>query len=147
MKFKKVNYKEYLKYASKDEIEKINEIDSNIFLSSENINKIKAIKDKVNIIVFSEPYCPDCAISTTIINKLSQENPNINICYYSREGNEKMLSMYTGETKIPSIICGEKCYIEFPQKIKPINEDDIYKFRLGKYNKYVIDELIDLLIE
>ena len=145
MEFKNISYEEYLKYATDDEIKRINRIESNLFLSLENINQIKKIKKPISIIVFSEPYCPDCTIGTTIINKIAKENPNISIRYYSREGNEELLMKYTKKTKIPSIISNQKCYIEFPQKIEPINQIKIDQYRQGNYNAEVIKELIDIL--
>ncbi|TDT71827.1 thioredoxin-like protein [Hypnocyclicus thermotrophus] len=160
------NYNEYLRSSLIEYRKKQEKIFSKISLKKENIKKIKNIKTKVNIVVFAEIYCPDSRAVIPFLEKTRQENENIDLYIFPREGNEHYLSKITNETKIPSIFIEdieqeELCLIyeeilpDLKFKIKEhilrdekdIAQEIIYNYRIGKYNDQLEEYLVNKIIE
>lgn len=121
------------------------------------MKRIKNIKEKVNLLVFAEAYCKDCAVVLSFLVRMSKINKNINIMILPRKENEDILKAYNHKQRIPTIInLDNKCkgiFSEFPKVVqeKIINNEDeksiiVSEFRNGKYNKFVEDEILKILI-
>ncbi|EGT3617441.1 hypothetical protein FHH43_14640, partial [Clostridium perfringens] len=115
-----LTYEEYLKTATDEEREMIEEFFNRVVVSKEKIKEINSIKNKVDIAVFSITRCKDAASAIPFLIKLSEKNKNINIKFWDREGNEELLEALTGVKRVPSILKiknGQvvKSYIEFPE--------------------------------
>lgn len=110
---------------------------------------IDIIKDKkANLTVFAQIYCPDCQAIVAILENLSKNCGGLDIKYIPRTGNEELLKSFSKEARIPTIIKDSKVLIsEFPDYVKSLmqymdKEEVKVNFRLGKYNKEIIDELV-----
>lgn len=152
-----LTYEMYLEKATDDEKKIINDIYINSQLSKEIIEKIKAIKKTVNLLVFAEPYCKDCAVALSFLEKMNKLNNNINISILSRKENESILSKYNKNQRIPTIVNLENkdnnVFSEFPKVIQEKIKNDeknrssiISDFRSGKYNKFVEEEILKIML-
>lgn len=157
---KAINVYKYLESYSEEQKNnhelKINQT----LLSQETVEKLKLLKEKVSIVVFSESYCPDCFVVVPILMKIAEQNNKINLYFMPRNGNENLLTEYTGKSRIPTIMVfsyeeelkGE--YIEFPIILKKdmigrISEEIdelIEKYRMCKYNDLVEKEIVTIVI-
>ncbi|MDP4089572.1 MAG: thioredoxin family protein [Bacillota bacterium] len=141
---------------SRELVEKINEIN----LSREIQARLKSIKEKVNIVVFSEGYCPDCKVVVPYLVRMAELNENIHIKYFLRKGNEELLQNLSGETRIPTVVTFDYnmnpkgIFVEVPAELKAEMSgkglEDIKKlisqYREGKYNDLVEKSLLDIII-
>ncbi len=137
------NYKEYLEFDNGEYKEKQEKVIDKIKFTKENEEKIKKIGNK-NLEILAQPYCPDCRVLVAILENMVIMNKNIAIKYMEREENS--------DYRIPTIFLDKEIiFVEFPKKIKEILEksldkdETIYLYRTGKYNKEVIEELIEIL--
>lgn len=126
-------------------------------------NKIKAIKEKYNILVLGEIWCPDCMINIPALEKINRINDNIDFRIIPREGNEDKFKEYEveGKVKIPTIIIMDSEYkklgsiVERPQVLKDIynrgDQVEIIKsskvYREGGYILSMIEEIVNILID
>lgn len=152
-----LNYDMYLENATDDEKKIIKDIYENSQLSIEMIEKIKGIKEKINLLVFAEPYCKDCAVVLSFLEKMSKLNKYISIKILPRKTNENILSKYNESERIPTIVNlsneDKGVFSEFPkivqEKIKNDQENKSFivsEFRNGKYNKFVEEEILKIII-
>ncbi|MFL0267164.1 thioredoxin family protein [Candidatus Clostridium radicumherbarum] len=156
---KGMDFKGYLNKNSKEESERlVNNLDK-IELSKEVYDAAKEIKENVNVVVFSEGYCPDCIATLPFIKRLSEVNDKIKVFYYGLKGNEKLLEEYTGTSRIPTIMSFTEnmepkgAYIEVPaelsEKMARLSNDKqkelVTEYRQGKYNDLIEKELIGIL--
>jgi hypothetical protein len=121
---------------------------------------LKILNSTVNVAVFSEGYCPDCIVTLPFIKRMAEENKNINLYCFPKNGYEFFLEECTGDTRIPTIITFDSemnpkgAYIEFPKKIldkmAPLKIEEkknlINDYRQGKYNYMIEEELLDILL-
>lgn len=152
-----LTYEEYLKTATDEEREMIEEFFNRVVVSEEKINEINSIKNKVDIAVFSITRCKDAASAIPFLIKLSENNKNINIKFWDREGNEELLEELTGARRVPSILKIEngqvvKSYIEFPKAVdEKINhnpeekENFVNDLRSSKYDKEIEEEIFSII--
>ena len=152
-----LTYEEYLKTATDEEREMIEEFFNRAVVSEEKINEINSIENKVDIAVFSITRCKDAASAIPFLIKLSENNKNINIKFWDREGNEKILEELTGAGRVPSILKIEngqvvKSYIEFPKVLdEKINnnleekENFVNDLRSNKYDKEIEKEIFNII--
>lgn len=152
-----LTYEEYLKTATDEEREMIEEFFNRVVVSKEKIKEINSIKNKVDIAVFSITRCKDAASAIPFLIKLSEKNKNINIKFWDREGNEELLEALTGAKRVPSILKiknGQvvKSYIEFPEivdeKIKnSLDNKEIFvnELRSNKYDKEIENEILNII--
>lgn len=151
-----LTYEKYLEEATYEEKKIIDSIYNQSELSKEAIEKVKGIKNYINILAFAEPYCKDCAVVLSCLMKMQDLNNNINIKILPRKDNEDILEKYNYKKRIPTIINldnkEKEVFSEFPkvivEKIEN-NEGDkafiISQFRSGKYNNFVEKALIEIL--
>lgn len=153
-----MNYEEYLLSANEEETTFINELNKQGVILNEGIEKIKAIKEPLNILVITSTRCKDSATIIPFLMKLAEFNKNINIKFLLKNNNEDMLEKMSGETRIPTIMLlndkGEvqRKIIEFPLGVKKIllenskekTQEIIDDMRSGKYNKLIQEDIISL---
>lgn len=149
------SFKEYMKNKTDEHIEIFNKTE----VSNEAKNKIKSLKEKRIVLAFSEGYCKDCTISIPFIEKLVQENENIELTIYPREGNEAFLDEALGESRIPTVLVFDGnmeplgAYVEFPEELKEKVEKSsleekrliISDYRKGVYNDLIEKDLLKIL--
>lgn len=152
-----LTYEEYLRTATDEEREMIEEFFNRVVVCKEKIKEIDSIKDKVDIAVFSITRCKDAASAIPFLIKLSENNKNINIKFWDREGNEELLEELSGARRVPSILKIEngqivKSYIEFPRVVdKKINhnpeekENLVNDLRSNKYDKEIEEEIFNII--
>lgn len=152
-----LSYEEYIKNATIEDREFIDTVDKKNNVSRDIAEKIKSIKKSVDLLVFAEAYCKDCAVVLSFLSKMEKLNENINIKILPRKGNENILKEYNKDQRIPTIINltdnKKSIFSEFPSIVKKeilnnISEKNkiISEFRSGKYNDYVQNELSQILI-
>ncbi|MDO4534524.1 MAG: thioredoxin family protein [Clostridium perfringens] len=151
-----LTYEMYLEKATEDEKKVIDSIYNQSKLSKETIDKVKNIKKNINILVFAEPYCKDCAVVLCCLMKMKDLNNNMNIKILPRKNNEDILEKYNNEKRIPTIINldnkEKEIFSEFPkviqEKIKDSEDEKsviISEFRSGKYDNFVEKDLMEIL--
>ncbi|KRQ87966.1 hypothetical protein ABG79_00131 [Caloramator mitchellensis] len=158
MDFKKgVKIDEYLNQATEEQKQILTYHQEKIILSSEAVDYIKSVNKPINLVVFSENYCPDCVVTLPFITKICELNSNLDYYIFKREGNENLLNEMVGEARIPTILFlnGDfnplSFYIEFPERLKSkfigLNEDEkkniINDFRNGRYYSIIEKEIIE----
>lgn len=155
---KGLDYKEFLKDATLEEINMIKTQEEVSKLCDNRLEDIKNLNEKANILVFSETRCGDSATAMPILLALRNLNKNINIKFFNTEKYKEVLEKNFGESRIPTIvkiddkgnILGE--YIEFPKCIKNRLENEerevvVKDFRSGKYSSEIQEELVDLILK
>lgn len=153
-------YKTYLNGSTPEHKEIQNSIYGKIELSEESIEKIRAIKKKIKLILFAEVYCPDCRVFVPFIEKIRRENKNIEIEIKKRSGMEKEAEKEYGVTRIPTLLRPTasgyiKIYEEFPEivmeKLKKNGAGNtiqlIQEYRIGRYNKDIEKQIVERIIE
>lgn len=156
---KGLDFKGYLNKNSAEEREKlVNNLDK-IRLSKEALEEVKEIKATVNVVVFSEGYCPDCVATLPFVERLKEANDNIKVFYYGMKGNEELLLEYTGTSRIPTVMTFTEsmepkgAYVEVPaelsEKIARLSQDKkkelVTEYRQGKYNELIEKDLLKIL--
>lgn len=142
--------------------QKAQEYRNNMKISQDTIDKVKSIDKEINILGFSELWCPDCQINLTVMDYITRLNPNINLRLQTREGNEEIIKAHSddGRVKIPTFIyldsdfnkIGE--FIELPSNVKAVEalNDQVEKiktkkeYRKGKYMEQTILDFLDSII-
>lgn len=142
--------------------EKAEEYRNNMEISQNTIDKVKSIDKEINILGFSELWCPDCQINLTVMDYITTLNPNITLRLQSREGNEEVIKAHSddGRVKIPTFIyldsnfnkIGE--FIELPSNVKAIEalDNQVEKiktkkeYRKGKYMEQTVLDFLNSLI-
>ena len=60
--------------ASKEELEKLDELYKNIVISDEFVNKIKSVNKKVSVLASVETWCPFARVFLTTLRKVNEIN-------------------------------------------------------------------------
>ncbi|WP_338944905.1 thioredoxin family protein [Fusobacterium canifelinum] len=68
------SYEKYLRIASKDELEKLDELYKNIVISDEFVNKIKSTNKKISVLASVETWCPFARVFLTTMRKINEIN-------------------------------------------------------------------------
>lgn len=151
---KGVSFSEYMKDKEGDIVSAYN----NTHLSSNIKKEIKDLREKRIAMVFSEGYCPDCTVVVPFVKRLQEENSNIELYFFKRQGNEEFLECAVGEARIPTILVFDEsfepkgAYIELPEKLKEKiqnaniqnKKEYIKEYRNGKYNDFLEEELVEI---
>lgn len=157
---KAFTFEEYLKNSSEEKRKLQMEAYEKIHLSKEGSIEVEGIKETINIIVFSESYCPDCVVTLPFVKRIEEKNSNVKMYMMPLKGNEELLMEYIGEKRIPTVMVFNKdmepmgVYIEMPEKIKLkmglLSEEDkkemIKEYRMGKYNNLIEEQLLDIIM-
>lgn len=144
------NYEEYLKFGSDSDKEKQVQMLKEINISSKYTDIIKSISSEKNLLIFAEPFCPDCRILVAIVERIRALNPNgINIEYLSREENFGKLNMLSSDNRIPCVfrvdgIKIKKILEEYPSELE-VTDEVKKEYREGKYTDLIIKVLLNAL--
>lgn len=152
---KALSYEQYMESSTKEHVD----IYDKTFVSDRNILKLKELGRNINVIAFSEGYCPDCNVSLPMLKRFQEINSNISIYIFKRVGNEKFLEENLGEARIPTFMFFDKdmkalgVYVEFPQDLKEriihakMDEKKqlVEAYRQGKYNLLIEEEFLEII--
>jgi len=85
---------------------KVQSILESIELDEEVKDKLDALKKNHYVICLGENWCPDCTINETIMHKVGEYQPLIQIKHLPREGYESLVSSFDpdGKARIPLIL-------------------------------------------
>ncbi|WP_299160054.1 thioredoxin family protein [uncultured Tenacibaculum sp.] len=85
-------------------------LDKTIKISEETIAKIKDIKEPQTWLVLTEGWCGDAAQNLPVINKIAEENPNIQLKLVLRDENLELMDKFltNGGRSIPKLIALDK---------------------------------------
>lgn len=138
--------------------EKTKEYRANMEITQETIDKIKSIDKEINILGFSELWCPDCQINLTVMDYITKLNPKIKLKLQSREGHEAIIREHSDDerVKIPIFIYLDSnfekfgSFIEFPSNVisVEVGDNQVEKIKTKKlYRKgnYMEQTIIDFL--
>lgn len=131
----------------------------NTMLSKNTISALKNIESAINIIIFSENYCPDCRVTIPFIQKMQEVNNNIRVYIFSKIENEELMEHCTPDPRIPTIMTFDKrmeskgIYIEMPEKVKDMlryctvlqKRKIIIDYRSGRYNNLIEEQLLSII--
>jgi len=124
------------------------------------IKEITALKDDVRVLVFSEPWCPDCVINLTVLELMAEHSHNLSVKVLGKEGHEALISSFNTERKafIPTflIFVNDKLtgvFVEQPEVLKQLLLDGSQKdrivamqdYRSGKYADATAEELLEYI--
>lgn len=154
-----LDFNGYLNKNSEEEREKLVNNLEKIKLSKEVEEEVKSINKAVNVVVFSEGYCPDCIATLPFVKKMQETNEKIKVFYYGMKGNEELLEEYTGTARIPTVMTFTEnmepkgAYVEVPaelsEKMAKLPRDKqkelVTEYRQGKYNNLIEKEILRLL--
>lgn len=150
-----LTYTEYLNFATDEEKEMIEEFYDKSPIHNSSIPNLNI---KSDVVVFSMTRCKDAATVIPVLLELSKHNPNINIKFFNKEGNEELLKTLTGDVRIPTILKlnpeGKivSKFLEFPSSVTETiksnpdaKESIVANFRSDIYFNDTKAEIIDLL--
>lgn len=129
-------------------------------LSSEIKEKIMCLKKEVNILGVVEPWCPDCHINLSLLEKMISLNSNITLRLVTRDSVNDELDEYRveGKIKVPTFIAMDKDFNmqgAFIEKIDMVKNADIetvegskinMKYKAGKLINETAEELLKIII-
>ena len=137
------NYENYINFNDGEGKFEQEEMLKNIVIDLELSNEIKSISSEKNLLIFAEPFCPDCRILVAFVERVRKLNPNnITVEYLSREGNRAKLNMLSENSRIPSVFLMDgikitKILEEYPDELKDMDIETKKIYRQGK----MLDEL------
>ncbi len=145
------NYEEYLKFNEEKHAKLQNELLKEININADYTDKIKSINTKKHLLIFAEPFCPDCRILVSIVERIRKLNQvSIDVEYLSRKDNIFKLNMMSKEGKIPCVFLVDglkvtKILEEYPNDFNATDElrED---YRQGKYNDLIISTIVNALL-
>ena len=158
---KGLSYNEFLDKAEPNYREKFEMFYKDMALSENTVERIKKIGKIVKVLVFAEPWCPDCMVSLPVIAKMAEINNLIEFAILPKEGHEDFLEKYKydGKPRIPTLIFMNEDYeelgafVEIPKFIKEIYErgyqPDIIvarrEYRQGKYPEAIAGDFLEII--
>lgn len=156
---KGLDFQGYLNKNTEEQNAKLLRAYENTKLSKETEEAVKSLKEKVNVVVFSEGYCPDCIVTLPFVKRMQELNDNIKVYYYRLEGNRELLEEFTGTSRIPTVMTFTEAmepkgaYIEVPQvlaeQVAKLSGDKqkelIRDYRQGKYNDLIEKDLLSII--
>jgi len=154
-----LSFNEYLSKSTEEQKKAQEDMYERIQLSERAKEAVKQINEPINVMFFSEGYCPDCIVAMPFIKRAAEENKNINVKIFQRTGNEEKLEGFVGSARIPTILVFNKdmepkgAYVEFPkvliEQMARLNIEEqkniINEYRQGKYINLIEEELISIL--
>lgn len=143
-------YNDYLKFNEENDAVKQEEMLKEINIKKEYVDKIKNINTKKHLLIFAEPFCPDCRILIAVVERLKKLNKAcIEIEYLSRKDNQFKLNMMSKEGKIPCVFLTEgvkvtKILEEYPDNFE-ITPEKRKDYRKGMYVDLIIETILSKL--
>lgn len=158
---KGLSYGEFLEKADPKYKEKFEKFYDEIALSENTVERVRKIEKKVHVLVFAEPWCPDCMVSLPVLARLTEINDLVDFAILPREGHEDFLEKYKydGKPRIPTFIFMDEkfeelgAFVEIPKFIKEIYakgyQPDIIvarrDYRKGKYSETIAGEFLEII--
>jgi len=156
---KALDFQGYLNKSTEEQKDKLLKTYETTKLSKQAEEEIKKLDKNVNVVVFSEGYCPDCVVTLPYVKRMQELNSNIKVFYYGMNGNKELLEEYTGTSRIPTVMTFTEdmkpkgAYVEVPQPIaekaavlpSDKQKELIKEYREGKYNNLIENELLDII--
>ena len=150
------SYDKYLGIASKEELEKLDELYKNIVISDEFVNKIKAINRKVSVLASVETWCPFVRVFLITLRKINEINHifDLSLITYGRGASELAgyLKIDEDDFVVPTAVFLDESFSKlrvfngFPEKYHKDNTlDTIDRTRNYLKGKSVNDILEDIL--
>ena len=147
-----VNYETYVGSGTKEERARIPKNYSRVRFEESLSEKIAGISKKVNFLCVGEIWCPDCQLNLTVIKKMCELNPQMEISVITRGRGQKFLSEALGleEVKIPTVVLLDENYekigvfLEKPEVVKRSENYEEIELDYLK-GKYLTDAAEDLL--
>ena len=150
------SYDKYLGIASKDELEKLDELYKNIVISDDFVNKIKAINRKVSVLASVESWCPFVRVFLITLRKINEINHifDLSLITYGRGASELAgyLKIDEDDFVVPTAVFLDKDFSKlrgfngFPEKYHNDDTlDTIDGTRSYLKGKFVNDILEDVL--
>ena len=89
---------------------RMSRLDKTIEISEEIKNKVKAVEKEQTWLVLTEGWCGDAAQNVPVINKIAEENSNINLQLVLRDENLELMDEFltNGGRSIPKLIALDK---------------------------------------
>lgn len=131
------------------------------FSVSDSIAKdIACLTDEVQVIAFSEPWCPDCVINLTVLEMMAEHSPRLSVKVLGRDDHEALISAYNTDRKayIPTflVFVNDKLtgiFVERPellkQRILEGNQADrivcMQDYKAGRYADATAEELMEYI--
>ena len=129
-------------------------------INNEIKNKIMFLEKKINILGVVEPWCPDCHINLSVLEKMISFNNNITLKLVTRDSVNDELDEYKvdGKIKVPTFIAMDKDFNiqgAFIEKIDMVKNADIetvegskinMKYKAGKLINETAEELLRIII-
>ncbi|QQB73109.1 thioredoxin family protein [Fusobacterium canifelinum] len=151
------SYDKYLGIASKEELEKLDELYKNIVISDEFVNKIKSTNKKISVLASVETWCPFARVFLTTMRKINEINYifDLSLITYGRGVSELAGYLKIGEDDfvVPTAVFLDESFSKlrvfngFPEKYHNDNTlDTIDGTRNYLKGKSVNDILEDILM-
>lgn len=154
-----LSFQQYLEKNTPEQKEAILKAYENTEFSEESKKFIQNIDKPLNLVVYSEGYCPDCVVTLPFVRKIEELNTNIKASIFPRVGNEEILEEMIGTARIPTVLCFTEnmepkgAYIEVPEDVKEMmiglspekQKEIVMEYRAGKFNNYIEKNLVNIL--
>lgn len=154
-----LSFQQYLEKNTPEQREAMQKAYDNTQLSEEGKKYIQSIDKPLNMVVYSEGFCPDCVVTLPFVRRMEELNPNIKMFIFGREGNKETLEEMVGTARIPTVLCFTEnmepkgAYIEVPEEVKEMmmglspdkQKEIVMEYRAGKFNSSVEKNLIKIL--
>lgn len=124
------------------------------------VKEITGLTDEVQVLVFSEPWCPDCVINLTVLEIMAEHSPRFSVRVLGRSGYEALIGSFNTERKayIPTflVFVNDKLtgiFVERPELLKQhilegTQTDRIVcmqDYKAGKYADATAEELLEYI--
>lgn len=124
------------------------------------VHEISGLTDDVQVLVFSEPWCPDCVINLTVLEMMAEHSPRLSVKILGRDGHEAIIGAHNTERKayIPTflVFVNNKLtgiFVERPEMLKQQiaegNQADrivcMQDYKAGKYSDATAEELLEYI--
>lgn len=158
---KGLSFEQYIKKGNDLQTEALLNVYKGTKLSSSTKEKLNDLNQVVNVVVFSESYCPDCTVTVPFVKRIQEQNDNIKLFFFDRKGNEEIMEELTGDARIPTVVTFTEdmepkgAYVEIPkavlERLVEIGHEKqnelIQQYRSGKYNTYIEEDLVKIVTE
>lgn len=128
----------------------------NMYINGRRTRAIEAVSRKINMLIFADMNCPDCAVVLPIIEKMASLNENIAYKIVKMTDYKDKMEDLFGESRVPTIVIMDEqfrmigLYIEFTKNLRNLQrtmdknefKKIIERFRSGEFDKYVVDDIL-----
>lgn len=155
-----LNFRSYMFNVDEDNRRKFMKYYIPMEIKDEVKEKIMSLAEEINILGVVEPWCPDCHINLSILEKMISLNDKINLRLVTRDSVKNELDNYkeNDKLKVPTFIVMDKDFNikgVFIEKLDIIKTADIetlegskinMKYKAGKLISETAEELLKILI-